>query len=114
MPIRDVRQDVGRVALRRGPLVYCLEGVDNAVDLNRIMLPRETMLAARFVPDLLEGVVVLEGTALADEATGWGDELYRLQPASAVPVAVRAVPYFAWDNRAPGEMLVWVRETGAA
>ena len=55
--------------------------------------------------------MVLQGTALAAEAEGWGDELYRRRPAPAAPVRITAVPYFAWDNRAPGEMLVWLRET---
>ena len=106
----SVRQDAGRVALRRGPLVYCLEGVDNAVPLNRIVLPRDAGLDAHFEADLLNGVVVLQGEAMAEAAEDWGAELYREQPAPMVPVRIRAVPYFAWDNRAPGEMLVWLRE----
>ena len=106
----NVRQDAGRVALRRGPLVYCLEGVDNTTPLDRIVLPRGLDLQARYEADLLDGVVVLQGTAMAAQTEGWGEVLYRTQPAPMQPVPIRAVPYFAWDNRAPGEMAVWLRE----
>ena len=53
MPIPKVRQDAGRVALMRGPLVYCVETTDNGEDLNAIVLPRELSAAE---------TVVLEGS----------------------------------------------------
>ena len=109
----NVRQDAGRVALRRGPIVYCLEGVDNSVPLNSIALPPQAELQATFEAGLLDGVIVLQGTATVVKSEGWGEELYRPQPAPTEPVQIRAVPYFAWDNRAPGEMLVWLREAPA-
>jgi DUF1680 family protein len=105
----EVRQDAGRVALRRGPLVYCLEGVDNTVPLNRIRLPEGAELDAQDEPGLLGGVVTLEGDALAETTADWDGDLYRTAPPAERPVRIRAVPYYAWDNRDPGEMLVWVR-----
>jgi DUF1680 family protein len=108
-----VRQMEGRVALQRGPLVYCLEGVDNPVaPLDRIALPRGAALTPERRPDLLGGVTVLRGPALALDDAGWNGTLYRSQPPAARPFEIVAVPYCVWDNRAPGEMRVWLREAG--
>ena len=105
-----VRQDRGRVALQRGPIVYCLEAVDNGEDLNALVLPRDAALEAAFEPDLLSGVTVLRGLAARVSADDWDGALYRTEPPAASPVTVTAIPYFAWDNRPSGEMQVWVRE----
>lgn len=104
-----VKADVGRVALRRGPLVYCVEEADNAAP-QRIFLPADAALTAREAPELLGGVVVVEGTAVALDDAGWEGALYRAEAPARRPVALRAIPYFAWDNRAPGAMLVWLPE----
>jgi DUF1680 family protein len=106
----NVRQDRDRVALRRGPLVYCLEGTDNHLPLNRISLSRDTVFEARFEEDLLGGVVTLQADAPVETDEDWPDVLYRTEPPQAKPTRIRAVPYYAWDNRNPGEMLVWLRE----
>ncbi|HLI09622.1 MAG TPA: beta-L-arabinofuranosidase domain-containing protein [Ktedonobacteraceae bacterium] len=109
----DVLQDVGRVALKRGPLVYCLEGVDQAdrrVPLQRILLPQDAELSARFQPELLGGVEVIHGPALVEDDSDWGVALYRSQPPTQHPTPITAIPYYAWDNRQSGEMLVWLRE----
>ncbi|WP_395679443.1 glycoside hydrolase family 127 protein [Inquilinus sp.] len=105
----EIRHDASRAAIRRGPLVYCLEGVDNGVPLNSLVLPADAALTPREDPGLLGGVVALEGEARAQPASDWGDDLYRTAPPPEHPVRIRAVPYYAWDNRDPGEMLVWVR-----
>ncbi|MCW5881412.1 MAG: glycoside hydrolase family 127 protein, partial [Anaerolineae bacterium] len=104
----DVRADVGRVALQRGPLVYCVEGVDHAAPLDRLALPVDAPLSAAFEADTLGGVVVVRGDALAAEAADWGDALYRPSPPRHAPTSLTAIPYYAWDNRAPGDMLVWL------
>ena len=106
-----VSADSGRVALQRGPIVYCLEQVDNGPDLAALRLPRAARLVPRFEPDLLGGVVTLVGDALrcvVDE-----DGLYRTHPPRLAPAPLRAVPYCVWDNRSPGEMLVWIAEAAA-
>ena len=105
----EIRHDAGRAAIRRGPLVYCLEGVDNGVPLNSLVLPADARLTPRDEPGLLGGVVTLEGQARAQPVSDWGDDLYRTTPPAEHPVRIKAVPYYAWDNRDPGEMLVWVR-----
>jgi hypothetical protein len=110
----DVRADVGSAALRRGPLVYCLEQADHAVRLHRVLLPAQAELTARFDPELLGGVVVLEGRGAALVDAGWDDLLYRTTAPETQPCAVRAIPYYAWDNRTAGPMAVWVREQPCA
>jgi len=105
----DVRQDAGRLALKRGPVVYCLEAADNPVGLNRIRLDATAGFEPSFEPSLLGGVVTLSGKAVSDTVSDWNGTLYRTEPPKSEPVAIKAVPYYAWDNRAPGEMLVWLR-----
>lgn len=105
-----VRADIGRVALQRGPLVYCLEQADHSVPLERIVLPAQAELSVRFAPELLGGVVVVEGPAQALSDAGWEGRLYGVQPPALQPCALRAIPYYAWDHRAPGAMAVWVGE----
>ncbi len=105
-----VGENCGRVALRRGPLVYCLEEVDNGTNLHEIVLPADAALQASFEEDFLGGVVVIEGEAKRRDSERWGDALYR--PASSVleTAPIRAIPYYAWANREPGEMLVWLQQ----
>ncbi len=106
-----VYADRGRVALQRGPVVFCLEGADNGADLDTLVLPREAELSATFDPDTLGGVVVLRGQASRISGEAWNDGLYRAEPPASVSVPITAIPYFAWDNRASGEMQVWIRES---
>ncbi|MBZ9854078.1 glycoside hydrolase family 127 protein [Mesorhizobium sp. CA13] len=106
----QVRQDAGRVALSRGPLIYCVEATDNDGSLHRIALPRTASIEAHDEPDLLGGVVTLSTAALADTDEGWQNGLYRTDPPAATQTRLTAIPYFAWDNREPGEMLVWLRD----
>jgi len=116
MPVRrvyahpKVEADVGRVALQRGPLVYCLEGVDNDGRVRNLVLPPDTVVRAEHRPDLLGGVTVLTGAALARQPESWRDALYQESPRPEEAAFV-AVPYYAWDNRAPGPMVVWLPES---
>ncbi|MER9328793.1 glycoside hydrolase family 127 protein [Mesorhizobium sp. M0152] len=105
-----VRQDAGRVALSRGPLIYCVEATDNDSQLHRLKLPRTASIEARDRPELLGGVVTLSAAAQADAGDGWQDGLYRPEPPATTETRLTAIPYFAWDNREPGEMLVWLRD----
>ncbi|MFN8498656.1 MAG: glycoside hydrolase family 127 protein [Anaerolineae bacterium] len=108
----DIAADAGRVALRRGPLVYCVEGVDVGVPLRRLRLPRGAEFAPVYEEGLLGGVIALRGEALAAASDGWGEGLYRAGPPSLRPTPLTAIPYYAWDNRAPAEMAVWLVEDG--
>ncbi len=104
-----IAADVGQVTLRRGPLVYCLEQIDHGVPLHQIVLPAQAELTARFEPELLGGVVVIGGAALALNQADWNDTLYRTQPPETSPCDLTAIPYYAWDNRSAGAMQVWVQ-----
>jgi hypothetical protein len=107
-----VTTDVGRVALQRGPIVYCLEGVDNNGSVRDLALPREALLEAHFDRELLGGVALVRGRGLRRGAVEWDGALYR-PVAPDHRLGVIAVPYYAWDNRRPGEMVVWVPESSA-
>ena len=106
----QVAADLGRTALQRGPIVYCLESTDNGPDLDSLALSPDATLSAEFEPDLLDGVVVLRGEAQKPSLDGWQEGLYRREPPVPLPVPITAIPYFAWGNRAGGEMQVWIRE----
>jgi DUF1680 family protein len=82
-----VTADVGRVALRRGSLIYCIESADQNVNL---ALPPTSALSTRWRPDLLGGVVVLTGSF-----------------SNGVPMA--AIPYYARNNRG-GRSIVWIQD----
>lgn len=104
----DVHADQGRVALKRGPIVYCVEAVDTPAAPHRLALARDETIACRIEPELLGGIATLSGTALAAEPTD--SALYRTEPWPARRVPFKAVPYHCWDHREPGEMVVWLRE----
>lgn len=106
-----VRQNTGYVALQRGPVVYCLEQVDNHVPLHRIVLPSDADLKPHFEKDLLGGVTVIKGQAMAVDDSDWAGVIYRSEPARLKPFEITAIPYYAWDHREPGEMRVWIRGT---
>lgn len=99
-----VKADVGRVALLRGPVVYCLEGVDNGGQVRNLVLPRDGRLTSEFRNDLLGGVTVIRGEVLA---VSQGKDDARVTK----PVPFTAVPYATWDNRQPGPMVVWLPES---
>lgn len=88
-----VLADRGRVALRRGPIVYCFEAIDNGGPVRNIVLAQEPKFTCEHKADLLGGVTTIR---CVDRK---GREL-------------TAVPYYAWDHRQPGEMVVWVRQDG--
>jgi DUF1680 family protein len=108
-----IRQDAGCVALQRGPVVYCLEAVDNGVGLAHVTLPRTSALAYAFDDNLFGGVGTIRGEAVRLEPAAWVGEPYQpesQQQVTPTPFTFRAIPYCFWANRAPGEMRVWIRE----
>jgi DUF1680 family protein len=106
MPVRrmyahpNVKDDAGRMALQRGPVVYCAEGADNGKDLGSFFLPPDAALTTEHKADLLGGVTVIKGKAQVRQTAG-----------EAAPQAdFTAVPYYAWDHREAGPMAVWIAE----
>jgi uncharacterized protein len=105
-----VKEDVGQLALQRGPLVYCLEACDQGEPLASLYLPPGVELQARKDSSLLGRIVVVQGTAYVAGEQDWAHALY--QPVAAPQrVPITAVPYYAWDNRKAGAMKVWLPMT---
>jgi uncharacterized protein len=107
----NVRMDVGRVALRRGPLIYCVEEADNpGGPVQALALPRSAALDAGWRTDLLGGVMTLKASAKRLVPGKGAGALYSTEPPAAEDAALVALPYHLWANRAPGSMQVWVAE----
>jgi DUF1680 family protein len=104
-----------RIALQRGPVVYCLEGVDHDnIILDRISIDPQHLPSSEFSVEyqenLLGGVCVIHGKGEVVDEQGWEDTLYRNSPPVSRYIDITAIPYYAWDNRAAGEMRVWIAE----
>ncbi len=107
-----VLENVGRVALQRGPMVYCLEQRDHSADVRSILLPDKAKLTARFDKKLLGGVTVIAGSAVTPSLVGWQRHPYRAaRNAKMRRAPIKAVPYCLWDNRQAGAMMVWLPQT---
>lgn len=121
MPVETVRAhplvqaDAGKVALMRGPLVYCLESADNGDGVPRVAVESKASFSGQYRPDLLKGVVSVTGNARLLNAPAWQQALYA--PARSLPesprVSLTAIPYYANANRGPVDMTVWLPEAGA-
>lgn len=106
-----VRANIGKVAIQRGPIVYCLEEVDNGPNLHEIVLPVKSELKAEFDENMLGGVTVVTARAQRYNSNWTDNELYRVGENSKYrPFTVKFIPYYAWTNRTPGEMMVWITE----
>jgi hypothetical protein len=114
MPIRrvtandKVEADRNRVAIERGPIVFCAEWPDNNGKTHGLILPDNTKLTSGFRKDMLGGIEVIQGKALAaipGEAS---------QPASKSDHALVMIPYYAWAHRGKGEMDVWLARNDEA
>ncbi|MBV9390882.1 MAG: glycoside hydrolase family 127 protein, partial [Verrucomicrobia bacterium] len=126
MPVRkhyaryEVSSDRGRVAITRGPLVYCLETADNGDRLDEIVLSTDAVFEHSTFSGIDElsrsepgshsariPVATLSTAAIREKSMS--DQLYESEPPRETPASITAIPYFAWDNRSPGEMQVWTR-----
>jgi DUF1680 family protein len=105
-----VEANGGRVALRRGPFVYCLEQVDTP-DADVWFIAAKTDADLVTTPMQIGNlpIVALQGAGIAAEASAWEGKLYQpLRQLTVKPVRFVAIPYFAWANRAAGAMTVWL------
>lgn len=101
----NVKENVGRLALARGPIIYCLEQADNAVDLNQLFIPAEAQWSVSRSNEL-GGIVAMESEGRLTGGDTWPGGLYA-SVNTFKPVKLRAIPYYAWDNRKAGQMVVW-------
>jgi hypothetical protein len=100
-----VRANTGKTAVMRGPMVYCAESCDNG-ELRNLAIPRDAVLRENapaepwgFAPLYVKGARLTTGSGL-----------YSDTPPRALETEIKLIPYFAWCNREPGAMRVWLTE----
>ncbi len=96
----NLTDDIGKVALQRGPIMYCAEWVDNNGKTANMVIPANTQFTTEFKPDLLKGVTVLKAQVPAIVIENENN-------ISTVKHNLTAIPYYSWANRGQGEMMVW-------
>lgn len=103
-----VREDAGCVALMRGPLVYCFEGVDQEAELQQLRLPRESVIEEESGEgELFTGKILLKMQGIRVSTSS---ELYSEVPPEEKTCVIKAIPYYLWDNRGLNQMRVWIAE----
>lgn len=107
-----VQANTGRTAIARGPLIYCIEAADHPEsNVDALVLGPDSNLRARAEPDLLGGLTTINGSA-GVAVQNRSDELYARfnggKPKLTGSTRLTAIPYFAWANRTPGAMRVWI------
>lgn len=107
-----VREDAGSVAIQRGPIIYCLESPDNhGVPIRDAQIPADGGAEHEFEPHLLGGVTVIRQQGMYDAPDQDRGPLYRCLDSVRLEVKekeLRAIPYYAWANRGPSHMKVWI------
>lgn len=105
-----VEETRNQIAVKRGPLVYCLENIDieggNRID--NVLIPTNIKLTPKKITIEGSPIVVLEGVAKLAENNSWGGTLYRPVSQADETVNIRLIPYYAWGNRGKTEMTVWL------
>jgi len=95
----NVRENTGKVAIQRGPMIYCLEEIDNGNNLFNISLTDESRLKAEFDPDLFNGIMIIRGNAVRPDDSEWENILYKPMENKTKKAEIRAVPYCLWGSR---------------
>ncbi len=103
-----VEENTNHIALKRGPVVYCLESVDlpDSVQISDIILNPGLKFEAVYKKDILGGVVILEGNASFIKTNNWEGDLYK--SLNIRSTHIRLIPYYSWSNRGVSEMSVWL------
>ncbi|MBC7421862.1 MAG: glycoside hydrolase family 127 protein [Ferruginibacter sp.] len=96
----NVKDDIGKIALQRGPLMYCAEWPDNNGKTSNIIIPASATFTSEFKPELLNGVMVLKSAVPAIIVNS-------NENVSTVQQPFTAIPYYSWANRGKGEMMLW-------
>jgi DUF1680 family protein len=101
----SLREDINKVALQRGPLMYCAEWKDNDGKATNIILPKDITFQIAFEPALLNGVMVIKASVKSVNIDAASQNI------STTLKTMTAIPYYSWANRGDGEMTVWFPET---
>lgn len=107
----NVKANVGRVAIRRGPVIYCVESADNPWgDVWDLEISKDAELEEEY-RDILGGVVVVKGKGYLNDPENWNNLYLTVKEAKSLKKEVEfiAIPYYAWANREPGPMEVWIK-----
>src|SRR5205809_5185245 len=110
MPVRrviaidSVKSDINKVALQRGPIMYCAEWADNNGKASNIIMPQNVSFNESFHYELLNGVTTISATVPVVEVDSASYQVKTEQK------RFTAIPYYAWANRGKGEMMVWLPE----
>jgi DUF1680 family protein len=105
-----VEASKNQVAVKRGPIVYCLESasMSNSQQIADMLIPASIQFKTMPVKIGRSNMVGLEGNGKMLQYANWGNNLYRELNAIYKPVTIKLIPYFAWANRGAGEMTVWM------
>jgi DUF1680 family protein len=95
----NVKDDIGKIALQRGPIIYCAEWADNNGRTSNVIIPPGTVFSNEYKADLLNGVMVLKAEVPAVHV--------KENSISTKTQSFIAIPYYGWANRGKGEMNVW-------
>ena len=97
----NVKEDIGRAAVERGPLVYCAEWTDNAFDVFNFVMAKSPKFEVTDHPSLLNGIkeISAAGEAINEDSNGH---------VTVKDTRITLIPYYAWDHRGPGKMEVWL------
>ncbi|MBC7320526.1 glycoside hydrolase family 127 protein [bacterium] len=109
----SVKANIGRVAIRRGPIIYCVESADNPWgDVWDLEISKDVELKEEY-RDILGGVVVVKGKGYINSPNNWNKLYLTVKEASSIKREVEfvAIPYYTWANREPGPMEVWIKRT---
>ncbi len=103
-----VRDAAGKVAIARGPILYCAEDADHPEGVAGLVLPSDAGFHAEAASDgVLAGMLLLRAQGLRRSVP---EALYTVEAPSFTPCEITLVPYFAWGNRQRGDMRVWITE----
>jgi DUF1680 family protein len=105
-----VEETRNQTCVKRGPVVYCLEGIDVASgkESDDVMIPADMQFAVRKTNIAGSDMVVLDGQARLSEDASWKNVLYREVNKADKKVNITLIPYFAWGNRGKSDMTVWM------
>jgi len=105
-----VRENIGKIAITFGPVVYCAEGNDNpGVDVWNLFINKEYGSEVEYIPDLFDDINVIKGKGKVLKTESWSKELYRpYMENEYIETSYRLIPYFLWANRDESPMCVWL------
>ena len=106
-----VREDIGKLAVTRGPVVYCLEEVDNGDELHQVALDIKTDFRHKYDPDFFGGAVIIKADGKKLESWDAKTLYAPAKEPSYRKLGLTFIPYYLWANREPGEMTVWVHNS---